>query len=105
MPQLLSLENFSDWLEAKRLVAVNVDESEVEEEGPYWLALLTGAAFVVEEDTWHSGQLYRAGWIVAPGQWYKLRQKSERGYELLPAEARRSRVEMAGPHLRRVCWL
>eukprot|EP00966_Prymnesium_polylepis_P101944 2360837-Prymnesium_polylepis.1 len=34
----------------------------------------------------HSGQLYRAGWIVALGRWYKLRQRSERGYELLPTE-------------------
>ena len=36
----------------------------------------------------HAGQQYCAGWIVAPGRWYKLRQQSERGYELLPDEAR-----------------
>ena len=35
---------------------------------------------------WHGGQLYREGWLVAPGQWYKLRQRSERGYELLTEE-------------------
>ena len=87
-PQLLSLEKYADWLEAKRLVAINVDESQVELEGPYWLALLTGAAFVVDEDMMHTGQQYRAGWIVAPGRWYTLRQQSERGYELLPGEVR-----------------
>ena len=43
-------------------------------------------AFALDEDTWHSGQQYRKGWIVAPGCWYKLRQHSERGYELLPTE-------------------
>ena len=35
---------------------------------------------------WHGGQLYREGWLIAPGQWYKLRQRRERGYELLPEE-------------------
>jgi len=85
-PQLVSLEAFADSLDAKLLVAICVDESEVEVEGPYWLALLSGAAFVLDEDTWHSGQQYRKGWIVAPGRWYKLKQRSERGYELLPEE-------------------
>lgn len=42
--------------------------------------------FVLDQDTWHSGQLYRKGWIVAPGRWYELRQRSERGYELQPEE-------------------
>ena len=65
---------------------VNVDDSEVELEGSYWLALLSGPAFTLDEDFMHSGQQYRKGWIVAPGRWYKLRQRSERGYELLPAE-------------------
>ena len=82
----MSLEAFADSLDAKQLVAICVDESEVDVEGPYWLALLSGAAFVLDEDTWHSGQLYRKGWIVAPGRWYKLKQHSERGYELLPEE-------------------
>ena len=44
-----------------------------------------------------NGQQYLAGWIVAPGKWYKLRQRSERGYELLPEEAR-------GVHLRFNAW-
>ena len=51
-----------------------------------WIALLTGAAFGDEEDMMHSGQQYLAGWIVVPGRWYKLRQRGERGYELLPEE-------------------
>ena len=63
-------------------------ESEIELEGPYWLALTSGHAFTVEEDMMHAGQQYCAGWIVAPGRWYKLRQQSERGYELLPGEVR-----------------
>lgn len=95
-PQLLSLEAYADWLEAKRLVAVSVDESELELEGPYWLALLTGAAFVVEHDMMYAGQEYRAGWTVVPAQWYRLRQSSERGYELLPDEARRTLPEGGG---------
>ena len=82
----MSLEAFADSLDATQLVAVCVDDSEVELEGPYWLALLSGAAFVLEEDILHSGQQYRKGWIVAPGRWYQLRQRSERGYELLPDE-------------------
>lgn len=84
MPQLVSLQAFADSLDAKMLVAVTVDESEVELEGPYWLALLSGAAFVVDEDMLYCGQQYRKGWLVAPGQWYALRQRSERGYELQP---------------------
>ena len=92
-PQLLSLEAYADWLEAKRLVAVSVDESELELEGPYWLALLTGAAFVVEHDMMYAGQEYRAGWTVVSAQWYRLRQQSERGYELLPDEVRRAWAE------------
>ena len=67
-------------------MATNVDESEIELEGSYWLALLRGPAFSLEEDTLHCGQLYRKGWLVAMGRWYKLRQRSERGYELLPTE-------------------
>ena len=86
VPQLLSLEKYADSLDATQLVAINVDDSELEEEGSYWLALLTGAAFVVEEDMMHSGQQYREGWLVVPGKWYKLRQRSERGYELQPQE-------------------
>ena len=42
----------------------------------------------------HAGQQYRAGWIVAPGKWYQLRQQSERGYELLPDEARTMHVHV-----------
>ena len=87
-PQILSLEKFADYCDANVIVATNVDESEVELEGSYWLALLSGPAFALEEDTMHSGQLYRKGWLVAMGRWYKLRQRSERGYELLPAEVR-----------------
>jgi hypothetical protein len=85
-PQMVSLEAFADSLDTKMLVAICADESEVDVEGPYWLALLRGAAFVLDEDTLHAGQQYRKGWIVAPGQWYRLRQRSERGYELLPEE-------------------
>ena len=88
VPQMLSLTQYAEWLEAKRLVAVNVDESELELEGPYWLALLSGDAFTIEEDMMYAGQQYRAGWVVAPARWYKLRQNSERGYELLLVEAR-----------------
>ena len=63
-------------------VAINADDSEVDEEGPYWLALLKGAPFVLDEDLMHNGQQYYKGWVVVLGQWYKLRQRSERGYEL-----------------------
>lgn len=79
---------YAEWLGAKRLVAVNVVESESELERPYWLALLSGDAFTIDEDMLYTGQQYRAGWIVAPGRWYTLRQNSERGYELLLNEAR-----------------
>ena len=85
-PQMVSLEAFAELLDINWLVAVCVDDSEVDVEGPYWLARLSGAAFVLDEDTLFSGQQYRKGWIVAPGRWYKLRQRSERGYELLSEE-------------------
>lgn len=91
-PQIVSLQTFADSLDSKQLVAVNVHESESESEGPYWLALVSGPAFAVEEDMLHSGQQYRAGWIVAPARWYRLRQWSERGYELLPDEVRINHV-------------
>ena len=87
-PQIMSLEKFADYCDADVIVAINVDESETELEGSYWLALLSGPAFALEEDTVHRGQLYRKGWLVAMGRWYKLRQRSERGYELLPTEVR-----------------
>jgi len=35
-PQVLSLQAFADYLDAKMLVAINVDESELELEGSYW---------------------------------------------------------------------
>ena len=35
--------------------------------------------FTLDEDTLFAGQQYRAGWIVARGHWYNLRQVSERG--------------------------
>ena len=47
--------------------------------------------FTLDEDTLFAGQQYRAGWIVARGHWYNLRQVSERGYELLPEEVRSRR--------------
>ena len=50
----------------------------------YSLAVLSGSAFAVPEDMCHSGQQYNEGMLVAPGQRYVLRQRSERGYELLP---------------------
>ena len=81
---MLSLQKFADSLDAGVIVATHVDDDEVELEGSFWLALLTGAAFALEEDLMHSGLQCRAGWIVVPGPWYALRQKSERGHELLP---------------------
>jgi hypothetical protein len=57
--QTLSLERFADYVDAKILVAVNVHESELDEEGSYWLALLSGPSFVLDEDTMHRGQEYR----------------------------------------------
>ena len=64
---------------------------------PWWqgmgLALLSGPAFALEEDTMHRGQLYRKGWLVAMGRWYKLRQRSERGYELLSVEVQPRNLE------------
>ena len=65
------------------LLAVDVDPTQHSVEGIYWLARATGPAFLIPEDTVHSGQQYRAGWLVVPARWYALRQKSERGYELL----------------------
>ena len=85
-PQLVSLTLFADWLDSGMIVAVKVDESEQALEGPYWLALIKGSAFVLDEDTVHSGHQYRKDWIVVRAQWYALKQHSERGYELLPAE-------------------
>ena len=55
----MSLEKFADYCDAGVIVATNVDESEQELEGSYWLALLSGPSFALEEDTMHSGQLYR----------------------------------------------
>jgi hypothetical protein len=110
-PQLQSLQDWSDTLVAKmvgserlyccpsvhsshgclsllasQIVAVLADADERHIEGAYWLAVLTGPAFVIPEDCMHSGQPYREGWLVAPGKWYSLRQRSERGYELLSQE-------------------
>ena len=80
---MLSRTEFADALSDGWLVAVDADKTEHHLEGVYWLARLSGPAFVIPEDMVHSGQKYREGWVVAPGQWYALRQRSERGYELL----------------------
>ena len=77
------MEPFAEWLGDGSLVAVDADKTEHHLEGVYWLARISGNAFVIPEDMVHSGQQYREGWLVAPGQWYALRQRSERGYELL----------------------
>lgn len=84
-PQMERLLEWSTTLAAKMLVGVNADTSDAEgnDEGGYWLALLTGPAFVIPEDLVRGGQQYRQGWLVAPARWYILRQRSQRGYELL----------------------
>ena len=81
--QALRLQDFGDQIDKDWLLAVDVDPTQHIVEGIYWLARATGPAFLIAEDTVHSGQQYRAGWLVVPARWYMLRQKSERGYELL----------------------
>ena len=84
-PQMENLREWAACLRANMLVGVNADTSDAagNDEGGYWLALVTGPAFVIPEDLVRQGLQYRAGWLVAPARWYILRQRSERGYELL----------------------
>ena len=56
------------------LVAVNVDASERQIEGDYWLASLLGASFLCPEDLVHATDIFEAGWLVVRIQWYKLVQ-------------------------------
>lgn len=81
--QMLRLQEFGDQIDKDWLLAVDVDPTQHSLEGIYWLALATGPAFLIPEDTTHSAQEYREGWLVVPARWYALKQKSERGYELL----------------------
>ena len=48
--QLMQLAEFAEVLEKGMLVAVNVDASERQIEGDYWLASLLGASFLCPED-------------------------------------------------------
>ena len=66
--QMLSRAEFAEWLGDGSLIAVDADKTEHHLEGVYWLARLSGPAFVIPEDMVHSGQQYREGWLVAPGQ-------------------------------------
>ena len=41
----------------------------------YWLALITGPAFVVslsEDEVLHASDRLEAGWLVVKSQWFKL---------------------------------
>jgi hypothetical protein len=64
---------------------VRADEDDAHLEGTYWLALIAGPAFVVPQDMLCEGEQFDEGYLVAPAQWYKLEQTSERGYVLLAA--------------------
>ena len=66
-PQLIGLEEWSDSLAARWLVAVLAAEDE-QDKGVDWLAFLTGPAFVVPDDLVYNGQQYRAVTALA-GLW------------------------------------
>ena len=51
-----------------------------------WLALLLGGAFECPEQLVHATDVFEAGWLVVPVQWYALEQVSQRGYVLLREE-------------------
>ena len=86
-PQVVALEEWRDWLESGKVVAVRPDSSErhLDHDNPYWLALVKGAAFVVPDEMMYAGEKLEKGMLVVPVQWYNLEQVSERGYSLLPA--------------------
>ena len=69
-PQMEGLTEFSTTLHGGLIVGVHADVAEHGLEGPYWLARLSGPAFVIPEDMVRAGHQYRQGWLVAPGQWY-----------------------------------
>ena len=49
-------------------------ERHLDHDNPYWLALVTGPAFVVPDDIMYAAEKFEAGWMVVPVQWYKLEQ-------------------------------
>jgi hypothetical protein len=73
-------QEWADLLEAGMLVAFKAAEDQRQLEGDYWLAKLLGPAFVVPADMLHAGTEYEEGWLICEAQWYKLEQRSERGY-------------------------
>lgn len=85
--QMLQLHEFAEHLEKGMLVAVNVvaDERHLEDSN-YWLALLLGGAFECPEQLVHATDVFEAGWLVVRVRWYSLKQRSQRGYILLPDE-------------------
>lgn len=85
--QMLQLHEFAELLDKGMLVAVNAvaDEHHLEESN-YWLALLLGGAFECPEQLVHATDVFEAGWLVVRVRWYSLKQRSQRGYILLPEE-------------------
>jgi len=82
-PKEMCLEDWTDALDDGQLVAESAGEDGQGDSEVYSLARLCGKAFAVPEDMCHCAQQFSEGILVAPGQRYVLRQRSERGYELL----------------------
>ena len=85
-PPLRQLEELAAWSELLKvgmLVALAVDSSETHIEGSYWLALVTGPAFVVpDEQVLHASDRFEAGWLVVKAKWFELVTVSPRCYRL-----------------------
>lgn len=84
VPMIESLEEFAALLKPGMIIAVRAAESELDEEGPYWLLRVNSEAFEVPEDMVHATDQFEAGWLVVRGQWYSMVQRSQRAYRLLP---------------------
>ena len=83
-PQLQSLEQWGDALDAGMLVAVRADRAEHYIEGVYWLALLLGPAFAAPSHLVHATSVFEEGWLIVEAQWYKLEQASGAAPRLPP---------------------
>ena len=79
---------WGEMLKGGMIVALTADATETHLEGVYWLALITGAAFVVPEGdaVLHGSDRFQAGWLVVKAQWYQLETVSPRCYSLQTEE-------------------
>ena len=91
-----ALDEFAATLRTNQVHALAASRADWHMEGNVWLCLLLGAAYLAPADMVHSTDGIEAGWWVVKAKYYRLVQRSPRGYQLVVEE----RVLVVNPLIR-----